>query len=61
MSQELNVYCPQTNELLETVAYTGREQMLELVDRACAAQKKWEAVPLHERGEILYRFADLLE
>lgn len=61
MSQELNVYCPQTNELLETVAYTGREQMLELVDRACAAQKKWEAVPLYERGEILYRFADLLE
>ena len=40
MSQELNVYCPQTNELLETVTYTGREQMLELVDRACAAQRK---------------------
>ena len=39
----------------------GAEQMTEIVNSALSAQPLWEEMPLYERGEILYRFADLLE
>lgn len=61
MSKTLEVLNPQTGEVLEQVELTDKEQMIKIVNLAVAAQPQWEEMPLYERGEILYRFADLLE
>ena len=61
MSKMLEVVNPQTGERIEQVELVGAEQMTEIVNSALSAQPLWEEMPLYERGEILYRFADLLE
>ncbi|MGI6005960.1 MAG: aldehyde dehydrogenase family protein [Ruminococcus sp.] len=61
MSKMLEVLNPQTGEQIEQVELVDKEQMKEIVNRALCAQPMWEDMPLYERGEILYRFADLLE
>lgn len=61
MSKFLDVTNPQTGELIERVELASKEEMEKIVEEALSAQTAWEAMPLYERGEILYRFADLLE
>ena len=40
--------------------YSGQE-IAEIVDVAFAAQPRWERVPTFERGQILYKFCDLVD
>lgn len=61
MSKMLEVYNPQTGEQLKQVELVDKEQMEEIVNQALCAQPMWEDMPLYQRGEMLYRFADLLE
>lgn len=56
----MKVINPATNEVVgEVPAYNGEELEL-MVDKAYKAQPAWEAVPLYERADILYRFCDIV-
>lgn len=61
MEKTLKVLNPQTGELLSEEPLVSKEHMDEIVQKAASAQEAWEALPLYERGNVLYRFADLLE
>ncbi|MBR1416739.1 MAG: aldehyde dehydrogenase [Bacilli bacterium] len=52
---------PYTNELIDTVPSSNEEDVDICVKYAKEAQKKWAEVPLHERGRILEKFADLVD
>lgn len=50
-----------TGKVVNTVPkYTG-EEIAAMVDTAFARQPSWEKVPLFERGQILYKFCDLID
>ena len=50
-----------TGKVVGTVPnYTG-EEIAAMVDVAFAAQPDWEKVPLFERGQLLYKFCDLID
>ncbi len=57
----IEVMNPATNELVDTVPSLTEEQVNEAVQIAKVAQKSWEQVPLHERCDILSRFAELVK
>ena len=57
----IEVYNPATNELLDTVPNATAEDVDACVKKAIEAQKAWAKVPLHERGRIIEKFADLVE
>mgnify|MGYP001111479932 FL=1 len=57
----IEVYNPATNELLDTVPNATAEDVDACVKKAVEAQKTWAKVPLHERGRIIEKFADLVE
>ncbi len=57
----IEVKNPATGELVDTVPSLTVEQIDEAVQTAKAAQKSWEKVPLHERCDILSRFAELVK
>ena len=57
----IEVYNPATNELLDTVPNATAEDVDTCVKKAVEAQKAWAKVPLHERGRIIEKFADLVE
>ncbi len=57
----IEVYNPATNELLDTVPNATAEDVDACVKKAVEAQKAWAKVPLHERGRIIEKFADLVE
>ena len=40
--------------------YTGKE-IAEMVDIAYAAQPGWEKYPVFERGQILYKYCDMID
>lgn len=61
MSKFLEVFDPISGELVDKAELAGKECVREIVNDALAAQTVWEDMPLYARGEILYRFADLLE
>lgn len=56
----IEVYNPATNELVDTVPSLTKEQVDEAVRIAKEAQKSWAEVPLHERCDILSKFAALV-
>ena len=50
-----------TGKVVNTVPkYTG-EEIAAMVDTTFARQPSWEKVPLFERGQILYKFCDLID
>lgn len=57
----IKVYNPANNELVDTVPSLTKEQVDEAVEVAKKAQKKWEEVPLHERCDVLTKFAALVK
>ena len=57
----IEVYNPATNELLDTVPNATAEDVDACVKKAVEAQKAWAKMPLHERGRIIEKFADLVE
>ena len=58
---EIEVVNPATQELIATVPNVGKEDIDEAVRVAKIEQKKWEKVSIYERGDILYKFVDLVE
>jgi aldehyde dehydrogenase (NAD+) len=52
---------PATGEVLGTFPASGAEEIGRAVATARAAFEKWRLVPAPRRGEILYRFAQVLE
>ena len=57
----IEVYNPATNELLDTVPNATAEDVDACVKKAMEAQKAWAKTPIHERGRIIEKFADLVE
>jgi aldehyde dehydrogenase (NAD+) len=52
---------PSTGELIESFPRSGAEEVDRAVATARAAWEDWRLVPAPERGNILFRFAQLLE
>jgi aldehyde dehydrogenase (NAD+) len=52
---------PATGEVLGTLPEADEAAVARAVDRAAAAYEEWRLVPAPKRGEILYRFAHVLE
>ena len=59
--QMMDIIDESTGKVVGSVPnYTG-EEILKMVDAAFAAQPAWVKVPLFERGQILYKFCDLID
>lgn len=56
----VEVFDESTNKLVGKVPYYSGEEMEAIVDKAVAAQPKWENVPTYERSRILYKWCDLI-
>src|SRR5574344_2241813 len=57
----IEVYNPATNQLIDTVPSLTKEQIDQAVMEAKNAQKAWENTPLHDRCDILMKFASLVK
>ena len=57
----IEVTNPATRELIDTVPNASEQDIDNAVKIAKEAYKDWEKTPLYERGEILKKFADLVE
>ena len=57
----VNVIDESTMEVVGSVPKVDKAEILDMVDRAYAAQPAWENAPLYERSEILYKFCALLD
>jgi acyl-CoA reductase-like NAD-dependent aldehyde dehydrogenase len=57
----MNVVDESNGKLVGSVPYYTGEEIAGMVDIAYAAQPRWERVPLFERGQILYKFCDLID
>lgn len=52
---------PATGELIDTVPNSTEKDVDMCVKEAKKAQKEWAKMSIYERGEILYKFVDLVE
>lgn len=52
---------PATGELIDTVPNSTEQDVDMCVKEAKKAQKEWAKMSIYERGEILYKFVDLVE
>src|SRR5215831_19833945 len=52
---------PSTGELIETFPRSGAAEVDRAVEKSRAAWESWRLVPAPERGNILFRFAQILE
>ena len=50
-----------TNEVIGQAPWYNGEELAKMVDVAFDAQPDWERAPLFERGQILYRYCDLID
>ena len=57
----IEVTNPATGELIDTVPNATEQDVDMCVKEAVSAQKEWAKMPMHERGDILYKFVDLVE
>lgn len=57
----LEVTCPATGKLLDTVPNATKEDVETAVKAAKEGQKVWAAYPVHKRADVLYKFLDLVE
>ena len=58
---KIEVVNPATQELIDKVPNVSLEDVDEAVTVAKEEQKKWEEVSIYDRGDILYKFVDLVE
>lgn len=56
----IEVIDPATNKVVDTVPASTIEDVDTCVKEAKKAQKEWAKVPIHERGEILLKFKELV-
>lgn len=59
--KNLDVIDCSNGELVGQVPYYDAAEIAAMVDAAHAIQPRWERVPTFERGQILYRFCDLVD
>ena len=57
----IEVINPATGKLIDTVPDATEEDINKCVELAKKAQKEWAKMPMYARGEILYKFVDLVE
>ena len=57
----IEVVNPATGEVIDTVPSATKEDVDRAVAIAVKAQKQWNEVPVHERGDILMKFVALAE
>lgn len=57
----LEIIDESNGKVVGTVPYFNGEEIAEMVDVAYTYQPRWENVPLFERGQILYKFCDLVD
>ncbi len=57
----LEILNPATGEVIDTVPESNEKDANKAVEVAILGQKKWAKRPLHERGKILMKFAELVE
>ena len=55
------MYKRQTGRVIDTVPQATERDIERAVEAAVRGQKEWEKVPVWKRGEILYRFLDIVE
>ena len=60
-SRVINITNPATNELIDTVPESTKEDCDKAVIEARKAQKEWAKVPIHERAKRLMKFVSLVE
>ena len=57
----LKIMNPATNEVIDTVPESNEQDADLAVNAALEGYKKWSKRPMHERGKILMKFAELVE
>lgn len=57
----MDVYDESTGKVVGSVPHYDGKEIAAMVDTAFAAQPRWEKVPLFERGQILYKYCDLID
>ena len=57
----IEVINPASGKVIDTVPAATEEDVNLAVKKAQKAQKRWAKVPVHERGEILMRFVELVD
>lgn len=57
----MQIINPANNELISEIAEDSREQIQAKYEKLKAGQKKWLAVPLSQRIEIIQRYAELVK
>lgn len=57
----IDVLDPVTQKVIDTVPFATQEDINMAVENAKKGREEWAAVPLFQRIECMYRFADLLE
>lgn len=60
-NEVIEVVNPATGQVIDTVPAATEEDVARAVSLAVPAQKAWNAVPLHERADIMMRFVALVE
>ena len=60
-STKIEVVNPATQELIDKVPNVSLADVDEAVAVAKEEQKKWAQVSIYDRGDILYKFVDLVE
>ena len=60
-SRVINITNPATNELIDTVPESTKEDCDKAVIEARKAQKEWAKVPIHECAKRLMKFVSLVE
>jgi glyceraldehyde-3-phosphate dehydrogenase (NADP+) len=56
----IDIFSPSNQELVGRVPMMTMPEVNAAIEGARTAQKKWANLPIHERGQILLRWADLL-
>lgn len=57
----IEVFNPATGGLIDTIPNSTVDDVVLAVNTAKSAQSRWEDTPLHERGDILIKFAKLIK
>ncbi|MFH4934255.1 NAD-dependent succinate-semialdehyde dehydrogenase [Staphylococcus cohnii] len=58
---QLEVYNPSTNEVIERLNYTSHDEINSQIERAHKAFEEWKLVDAHERSAKLYQWANLID
>ena len=59
--ETFDVLEPATGKVIDSVPKATKEDINQAITIAVEAQKEWKKVPIHERGEILNRFMDIVD